>query len=562
GYNAAQMFLDVRQAFDQGAGRPPYVPENYSRTYHGAVSLRNALARSLNIPAVEAMSIAGVDNVLRTAHRMGINTLDRGLNYYGLSLTLGGGEVHLIDMAYAFSVFANNGVMYGEPVPQEEQRPGFRELNPVSILRVEDRNGNVLYQYDQPQTQRILDPRLAYLITNILSDRRARIPAFGTPNALELSNDRPAAAKTGTTNDFTDNWTIGYTPQYVTGVWMGNTDSQQKMINTPGSRGASYIWHAVMEYAHQDDPIVSFPRPEGLIEVSVCVKSGLKPNGHCPVTTELMIPGTEPTEIDNLFQVYLVNKETGKLATIYTPPELVEERVYEVYPSEAQQWLDSLPEDQRPPTPPTEYDTVYGPNLTGAEVAIISPTAYSYVRGTIPIMGNARGGDFAFYRLVYGKGMNPTEWAQVGPDHNNQVDQNVLEFFDTTGLEDDLYTLQLQVVEHNQNVRQATIQLTVDNTPPDIDLTYPQEGQEYEYGFDEWVNIHAEVLDEYAIERVEFYKNDEEEPFEVRTVAPYNINWTLEGVGRHSFRIKVYDAAGNVAEDGPVTIQVVPRNEP
>ncbi len=559
GYNPAHMFLDVRKAFDQGDGMPPYVPENYTRDYSGAVSMRAALARSLNIPAVEAMSLAGIDKVIHTAHRMGINTLDRGLNFYGLSLTLGGGEVHLIDMTYAFSVFANNGAMFGSPVPQTDQRPGFRELNPVAILRVEDRRGNVLYQYDQPEGQQILEPRLAYLITHILSDRRARIPAFGSPNALELSGERPAAAKTGTTNDFTDNWTVGYTPQYVTGVWMGNTDSQQKMVNTPGSRGASYIWHAVMEYAHREEPVITFTRPEGLVSVSVCAKSGMLPTEQCPVTTELMIPGTEPTERDNLYQVYLVNRETGKLATIYTPHELVEERVYEVYPSEALDWLASLPEERRPPIPPMEYDTIYGPNLTDAEVAVISPTTYSYVRGAFPLIGNARGGDFAFYRLVYGKGMNPTEWAQIGPDHHDQRHQDALEFFDTTGLADGLYTLQLQVVGHDQQVRQATVQLTIDNTPPKAHLNYPVDGSEYKLGVDDWININAEVQDVYAIDRVEFYRDEQEEPFAVRRVAPYNINWTLPSVGRFRFHIKVYDAAGNVTEDGPVEINVVPR---
>ena len=254
------MFLDVRQAFDQGAGMAPYVPENYSRNYSGPASLRSALARSLNIPAVEAMSIAGIDNVLRTAHRMGITTLDKGLQHYGLSLTLGGGEVKLIDMVYAFSVFANNGAMYGEPVPEDDLRPNFRELDPIAILRVDDRNGNTLYQVDQPESRQVLDPRLAYLITNIISDRRARIPAFGTPNSLELANERPAAAKTGTTNNFTDNWTVGYTPQLAVGVWQGNKDADDYMINTPGSRGASYIWHAVMEYAHKELPIVPFTR--------------------------------------------------------------------------------------------------------------------------------------------------------------------------------------------------------------------------------------------------------------------------------------------------------------
>lgn len=569
GHNAAQMFLDVRKAFDQGPGQPPYVPENYTRNYYGAVGLRDALARSLNIPAVEAMSLAGIDNVMRTAHRLGITTLDQGMQYYGLSLTLGGGEVHLIDMVYAFTVFANNGVMYGKPVPPENQRPGFRELDPVAILRVEDRNGNVLYTYERPEAQQLLEPRLAYLITNMIADRRARIPAFGTPNPLELDNNRPAAAKTGTTNDFTDNWIIGYTPQLAAGVWMGNTDSQQKMTDLPGARGASFIWHAMMEYALRDEPIVPFTRPEGLVEVTVCAKSGMLPHPNCPTRTELMIPGTEPKEVDTLYQVFRVNRETGRLAVDgFTPPELIEERVYEVYPSEAMDWIASLPEDKRPPIPPSEYDTLYGLAFSNPEVSIISPTAYSFVRGVIPLMGNARGGDFAFYRLVYGPGMSPTQWAQIGPDHMEQIDNNVLEFFDVTGLPDGLYTLQLQVVGGEQGVRQSTIQLTVDNTPPRADLTYPEDGAVYEYRSGDWVNINVEVNDNYAIRRVEFYKletlppDQQPQPFGVRTAAPFNVNWIFRGAGEHKFYVKVIDAAGNETVTKPVTIRIVPRAAP
>lgn len=561
GHNAAYMFLDVRQAFDQGPGMAPYVPENYSRTYHGPVSLRSALARSLNIPAVEAMSIAGIDNVLRTAHNMGITTLDQGLQHYGLSLTLGGGEVKLLDMVYAFSVFANNGIMFGEPVPEEEVRPNFRELNPIAILRVDDRNGNTLYQVEKPDSRQILDQRLAYLITNILSDRVARIPGFGTPNALELANERPAAAKTGTTNNFTDNWTVGYTPQLVVGVWQGNKDADDYMINTPGSRGASYIWHAVMEYAHENLPIMPFTNPGGLEVYRVCSVSGLKPSDHCATREELMIPGTEPTQADTLSQVYLVNRETGKLATIYTPPELVEERVYIILPPEAHDWIESLPEEQRATyQPPSEYDTIYGPNQTQAEVSITSPTTYSYVGGIVPITGNVKG-DVAFYRIVLGEGMNPTAWTQIGPDHNNQVDNNLLENLDTTGLEDGIYTLQLQVVGQSQNVRQATIQITVDNTAPEAELTYPYNDSEYEYGLDEWANINADIQDKYSIARVEFYKNDEELPFKVRTIAPFNVNWILEAPGTYRFHVVVYDAAGNKTETNEVKIYVIPRRE-
>lgn len=561
GHNAAHMFLDVRKAFDQGPGMAPYVPENYSRGHYGPISLRGALAQSLNIPAVEAMSIAGIDNVLRTAHKMGITTLDKGLQHYGLSLTLGGGEVKLIDEVYAFSVFANNGVMYGTPVPEEELRPNFRELNPIAILRVEDRNGKILYQVDQPESRQILEPRLAYLITNILSDRRARIPGFGTPNALELSNERPAAAKTGTTNNFSDNWTVGYTPQLVVGVWQGNKDGDDYMINTPGSRGAAYIWHAVMEYAHEDIPITSFTNPGGLVEVTVCDVSGLKPNSHCPTRTELMIPGTEPTEVDTLHQAYPVNRETGKLATIYTPPELVEQRVYVVLPPEAQDWINTLSDEARARyQPPMEYDTIHGPTQAQAEVAITSPTTYSHVGGIVPIIGNARG-NVAFYRLLFGEGMTPAGWTPIGPDHHNQVDNNVLEHFDTTGLADGVYTLQLQVIGQDQQPRDASIQLIVDNTPPEVDLTYPPAGGEFTYGEVEWINVNAEVNDIYAVSRVEFYAHGSAEPFAVRTVAPFNVNWTLSGPGQVSFHVVAYDAAGNSAESESVTAYIVPREE-
>jgi membrane peptidoglycan carboxypeptidase len=554
GYNAGHLFWDVRTAFEQ-PGRPPYVPENYDRRYHGPERLRLALARSRNIPAVAALQLAGVDNVMRTAHRMGINTLDRGLEYYGLSLTLGGGEVRLLDMVYGYSVFANGGVMMGEEIAAESVRPGYRELNPVAILRVEDRNGNVLYQYDAPARREILSPQLAYLMTNILSDRQARWAAFGTPNPLELSNDRPAVAKTGSTNDFRDAWTLGYTPQLVAGVWVGNSDNSE-MENLPGSKGAAPIWHAVMEYVLQDEEILPFARPDGLIEMAVCSTSGLLPTEHCPVTTELFIPGTEPTERDNIHRAFLVNRETGLLCTAQTPPELCEEQVYHVYPQEAEDWLASLPEDDRPPTPPTQYDTIYSPGLTDAEVSITRPATYAYVAGgVITVTGNARGGDFDFYRLVFGEGLNPTEWIQIGPDHHNQVDNNVLEFWDLTGL-DGLYSLQLTVVDHNHSLRQVTVQVTVDNTPPEISLNYPEDGSTYVFGEDEWVNVNADVSDNYAIDRVEFFRNDAEEPFAVRAVPPYNVNWVISEVGEQRFRVVVYDGAGNRVESDVVAVRV------
>jgi membrane peptidoglycan carboxypeptidase len=567
-YNAATMFLDVQHAFAQ-PGQAPYVPENYDREYHGPQRLRMALGCSYNIPAVEAMSLAGIDEVIRTAHAMGIETLDRGLDYYGLSLTLGGGEVRLLDMAYAFSVLANGGYMYGVEKPPSRLRSGFRELDPVVIKRIEDRDGQVLWEFDQEKLQgrEIIDPPLAFLMNDILSDRRARCASFGCPNALELNTQagevRPAVTKTGTTNDYVDAWTVGYTPQLAVGVWVGNSDSSW-MKNTPGSKGAAPIWHAVMSYALRDEPVVPFTRPEGLVEMAVCDKSGLLPTPYCPTVTELFIPGTEPTQKDNIYKMIPINRETGKLATVYTPPELVEEKVFEIYPPEAQDWVIEAEIEQ----PPQEWDTV-GPSPTTGDVAITKPATYSYINEPTVIEGNAKGGEFERYSLAFGKGLNPTEWIQIGGDHHNQVDNGPLEFWDITGLDDGLFTLQLTVVDRSQGFRQATIQVTIDTVSPTLDLNYPEDGDTYIYEDDEWIRVNADVFDNLSMDRVEFYieggppppEGEEGQPFAVRQVAPFNVRWTIVAPGRYTFYVIAYDAAGNKAESDKVTVTVRKREE-
>lgn len=208
---------------------------------------------------------------------MGINTLAR--DYYGLSLTLGGGEVRLLDMTYAFSVLANGGYMAGQPVPEDKLRPGYRELDPVAILRVEDASGQVLEEYHSPELREVISPQVAYVITHMLSDNVARTPAFGSRSMLWLGNDRPVAAKTGTTEDFRDSWTMGFTPQLCTGVWVGNSDNEA-MEDVPGSRGAAPIWHDFMLAALESEPVIPFVEPPGLEWAVVDASSGLLPTQH------------------------------------------------------------------------------------------------------------------------------------------------------------------------------------------------------------------------------------------------------------------------------------------
>jgi 1A family penicillin-binding protein len=515
GMTPATMILDVAQAFPQADGAY-YRPENYDRQYHGPVSLRNALARSYNIPAIKVMEQVGVADALRTAHRMGINGLNRGLNFYGLSLVLGGGEVSLLDHTYAYSVFANSGNMVGEEAPVNELQSGYRTLNPVSTLQVRDSDGNTLKKYEQPTAERVFSAEVAYLMQDIMSDDVARAPAFGANTALTLP-DRKVAAKTGTTNGFKDNWTMGYTPQLTVGVWVGNTDNES-MENVTGLSGAAPIWNAVMRKYHENQPALWYDAPPGITQRVVCQPSGLLPTDQCQEQrAEIFVAGTEPTLSDNVWQAFEIDRETGLLAGPATPPERIENRVYEILPQEAADWV----RDSGIAQPPTETASLRLEDFD-PDSAIISPTLGSTIAGQIEFIGNARGGP---YRLEIGQGLEPAEWTQIGPEHGEEVQNGVLERLDTFSLAEGLYTVRL-TVNRGDAPKQAAIPVTVDNTPPTVVVTEPKDDQLFVMERDEQINVNVLANDNLALERVEFVIDGR--TFATSTVAPYNERWDIE----------------------------------
>jgi 1A family penicillin-binding protein len=318
GYTPATMILDVPTAFLTKEGEP-YAPLNYDLIFHGPVLAREALASSYNLPAVKVLDYVGLDKMTALARNLGITTFDDS-ERFGLALTLGGGEVRLLELTAAYAAFANGG----------------RKVEPVAILRIEDSQGRVLYERKPRQGERVLDERIAYLITDILIDDLARMPTFGEGSVLKLS--RPAAVKTGTTTDWRDNWTIGYTPDLVVGVWAGNADNSP-MRHVSGVTGAAPIWHDFMEEVLEARPVKEFVEPEGLTHVEVCTLSGQLPNPHCPHRqTELFIAGTEPKETCKMHQLFELNAATGQLASSDTLSERIVERVYTMLPAEAVEW--------------------------------------------------------------------------------------------------------------------------------------------------------------------------------------------------------------------------------
>lgn len=321
GATAASTVADVETQFFTQEGNP-YIPRNYDYGYHGLVRYREALANSYNIPAVKVLEKVGVENLLEFLKKAGLTTLTGTPEHYGLALTLGDAEVKLIELAQAYGMLARGGVT----------------LPIRTFLDDPLENGT-----------RILDNKIAWLITDILSDNNARLPEFGESSSLEF--DFPVAAKTGTTRNSRDNWTFGYTPERVVGVWVGNADNTP-MRDTSGVTGAGPIFHDTMLAAMNNLPKVDFERPNGLVQREICTLSGKLPTPYCPYKMkEWFIAGTEPRTYDDLYVPVQLDTRNNLLASQDCPVEYTKTEVFTVFPPELKTWA----RENGWPSPPTAY---------------------------------------------------------------------------------------------------------------------------------------------------------------------------------------------------------------
>ncbi len=431
-WTPSTLIMDVPVEYPDGAGEV-YRPRNYDDKFHGPVSLRRALANSYNIPAVKALAVLGIEPLKQMAARLGITTLTR--NDYGLSLTLGSGEVSLLQMTGAYQAMANEGVL----------------LPPTSILSITDSFGRVI-QPPGTAPRRVLRAEHAYLMTHILADNEARSASVGPDSSLRLS--RPAAAKTGTTNDFRDNWTMGYTPDIVTGVWVGNAD-RTPMVNVSGLAGAGPIWHNFMERAHEGLPVRDFTRPPAIVEMEVCTDSGTLPGPVCPERRREIFFQEQPPlgpEYD-IHQMIKIDLNTGLRANEYCQAN-VEERYFRVYPPDGREWAISQGFEQPPE----------GSCPTSSIVATITaPLDGATVRGQLPLEGSAVAANFSHYQVEVGVGAAPQAFLMIHGPVRELVEQGQLGIFDTSQVENGPYTLRLVVVDRNGGTVEARVRILVDN---------------------------------------------------------------------------------------------------
>lgn len=301
GFTPSSLLMDVETHFPGGLNNKDYIPKNYDLKYRGPMQLRFALGNSINVCAVKLLAYIGIKDMLQTAYNMGLKTLEptqENINRFGLTITLGGGEVRLIDLTSSFGVFATGGVLN----------------EPVSILKVTDNGGKILYEYKKNKGKIVLGADDAFLISDILSDNNTRSEVFGPKSWLYIS-ERKVAVKTGTTDDKRDNWTVGYLPSFVVGTWVGNNDnSSMDPSLASGVSGAAPIWNRIIREAIKKLPSEEFKKPDNIIQMDIDAYGGGLPKEGYPTRKEYFKKGTEPTAVSVIYQRLKLSKDSGKIA--------------------------------------------------------------------------------------------------------------------------------------------------------------------------------------------------------------------------------------------------------
>lgn len=305
-YSPSSMLVDVKTDFGD------YSPNNFNFSQNGPISMRKALAGSLNIPAVKTIALVGADKVIETARNLGIKSEFKDC---GLSLVLGGCDVTLLDHTAAYASLANKG----------------KRNEKTAILKVVSQEGETLEEFEE-KSEQVLDEQAVYSVTSIMSDNSARSYVFGASSPLQLGN-RPVAAKTGTTQDFRDGWTMGFTPSLAAGVWTGNNNNVSMKKDAVLMAGP--IWNQFMREALKDTPIEQFERPAGIKEVTVDAVSGKLPTQYTESTrTDIFADYAVPTDYDDVHIPVKIDSLTGQPATDLTPPDQITTEVYKVLHSE------------------------------------------------------------------------------------------------------------------------------------------------------------------------------------------------------------------------------------
>lgn len=541
-FTPASMLYDLPRAYPGRAADLIYAPANPDGQFRGPLLLRDAMAAGLLPPAVHVASATGMPSALRMAQTLGFTSLDAGRA--DLEMLERGGTVSVLDTAYAYSVLAAQGVMRGiESRPQAE---GQRRLDPVAVLRIEDAAGRMLWSLEQlPAGARrtaLIEPSLAFLVNDILADADARQATLQQPD-LALQLDRPAAALDGLSADKRDSWTVGYTPDLVLAAHSGRNDGAGMSIDAYQRLGSGPIWNALMLAAHESLALSprSWTAPADIEEYLVCELSGRLPatTAHCPTRSEL-VPAGSQLRRDNRWRTVEINRATGQLSTVNTPSDLREEVAYFVPPDDILDWW----VEKGKSLPPSSYSADQD-RTASKEVLLTSPADYAYAGARVDVVGTINRAGAENWLLEYGVDVNPDSWTPIGEPRRVHASGKIEAAWDTILLSG-IHTLRLTVDFADGSRLADTKLLTFDNTPPAVTLQANGAAATTALTLGDAVSLLAEVSDNLAIERVEFYRDDE--LLLVDRSWPYGFELEADQAGEARFRALAFDQVGNRAE--------------
>jgi membrane peptidoglycan carboxypeptidase len=494
GWGPGTIILDTPVEYPDPAGGPPFRPKDPIASTNAPMTVRNALGNSMNIPANKAAAAVGADRIVELARRMGFSQTFApfwetengcGTGGYGPAIATGGVGVTLEEMMIGYSVLANSGLMRGvEPIVPHG--PGERQVDPIAILKIENEDGEVLYDANEHRKEeRVIDAGFTYLIWDILVDPQAECLVFGCGNTTIY--DYPAGVKTGTSEPFNEGdrcagligetWGFAYSPDAVVGIWAGNADNDcvEHIYSTSISfRAARDGFLAAYEGL---DSVTPMERPANVVQAEVCVPSGLLPSDLCGRTTsDLFVKEKLPDKEDDWWRRVTIDTRTGLVATSSTPARYKRTQTALVPPEE---WLASE-EDKKAAE---EWAKALNITLVGEDIgagvevdedanaAIFLPRNEQQVAGVVQVLGRATSPDFEGYVLEWGLGDDPEEWVTI-VSNPNEVSTGTIGAWNVSGLPEDEYTLRLTVLDEEMGEIQTQVKVFI-GTPPS-----PEEDEE------------------------------------------------------------------------------------
>jgi len=542
------ILFDVETNFGP-AGGGDYIPKNYNEKYYGPVTIRKALAGSLNIPGVKALYLTGIKNSLDLAKKMGYTTLTEP-DRYGLSLVLGGGEVKLLEHTAAFGIFAREG----------------KKIPTTCILRVENNQGKILEETDTKfvESQQVISIQTARQINDILSDNQARSYVFGEKSSLTLAN-RPVAAKTGTTNNSRDAWTVGYTPNLVTGVWVGNNNNQIMVGKADGSALAAPIWNEFMKKVLSDTPVKKFNSPEEI------------------QTDKPILNGKIPEDTITL----KIDKASQKLATELTPISFVEEKTFQNYysilnyvdkddpqgpaPSNPSldpqykrwqegiaEWLNKNPD--KAGAPPTEYDDLHVP-ANEPFLTILSPSNGEEINKQILGISIKTSSTRGIKKIKCSVDNIVLDIIEVNAENSGQEEERICEV-NLSGLNAGIHKIKVSVFDDIDNYKSKEVWIkTLSSFVMKINWIRPLSGQTiYQKNFPTNLSLAIPVL---SVQKIKFFDQKLGESsnllgtiFSPESAGIINFPWTMADIGSHKIWAEVIDVNGKILVTDKIEIEI------